>query len=190
MKQGTERNDGLAGCGDPLHLLRIGNPPAGPRFSCSVRLAVRLVFVMSQRTTPEAVQALLEVGGDYNTVTQPNLQIFIDWASPLVDQVVIFAGQKFFTLPTASQEIIERWLSAHGYVMMDQNLSQKTTAGASGTFQGQTGLNLDGSKYGQSAMAADWTGSLSAINKRAFASGFSTGRRGFGDFGPGFRGWW
>jgi len=140
---------------------------------------------MPQRTTILAVQTLLgsnygplsnELGGAY-----PNLQQFIDTAWPLVDQVVYWGNKRYGRagggLTTFLQEIVERYLACHFYQQMDQGYASKSQGGASASFQGQLSLGIESSPYGRTALNVDWTGILSAINKRAFAGGHWLGRQ-------------
>jgi hypothetical protein len=80
------------------------------------------------------------------------------------------ATAKGKTLTTGELELIERWLSGHFYAMLDQTLSSKSTNGASGSFHGQTGMRFEATKYGQTAMGLDYSGSLEALQKRQVAS--------------------
>lgn len=61
-------------------------------------------------------------------------------------------------------EMIERWLSAHFYAHADQLMKQEQTAGASGTYQGNTGMGFLSTQYGQSAVNLDLTGALARKN--------------------------
>jgi hypothetical protein len=89
--------------------------------------------------------------------------------------------------PLTADELleIETLAAAHYYVMSDQTLAQKSTEGASGSFHGQTGMYMEASKYGQSALRLDWSGCLEAIDKRKFAGGFWPGTVPFCDDGSG-----
>ncbi len=131
---------------------------------------------MAQRTTTSAVAAVMLPGKDYDTDAAPSLQPFIDTASVIVDRVNTCATNKGITLSVGELELIERWLAAHCYCMSDQTYASKNTEGAGASFHGQTGLNLDATKYGQMAQSLDYSGCLSAINKRARASGFWLGK--------------
>lgn len=123
------------------------------------------------RTNQAAVQELLM--DDYGAKadgTFPTLRPFIDTASSLVDKIVAQAPNWNMSVSTADQELIERWLAAHFYVQSDQPYAGRSTERGSGQFQGQpNGLGLENSKYGKAAMNLDYSGTLSAINKRAFA---------------------
>ncbi len=125
------------------------------------------------RTTPDLVQALLQ--NDYGPGV--DLEPFIDTATLIVSRVASCATLKGLGLSATELEMIERWLAAHFYVMSDQVLASKSTNGASGSFQGQTGMSLESSKYGQAAMNVDYSGCLTAIAKRQFAGGFWIGKR-------------
>jgi hypothetical protein len=46
--------------------------------------------------------------------------------------------------------------------MSDKAYQSKSTGGASGTFQGQTGMRLESTDYGQAAMILDVTGRLAS----------------------------
>lgn len=118
---------------------------------------------MAQRTTTTAVQTLL--GIDYDDEVQPSLQPFVDTATVIVDRVAACAITREVTLTDGELELIERWLAAHFYVQRDQTYSSSSQGGASGSFQGQTGMYLESSKYGQSAIRVDWSGCLAALNK-------------------------
>lgn len=117
------------------------------------------------RTTESNVQGIL--GNDYD----PDIVLtpFIDTANVVVSRVSTCATRKGITLSTTELEILERWLAAHFYVMSDQTYQQKKTASAFATYQGQTKMNLEASKYGQTAMTIDPSGCMAAIGKAAFA---------------------
>lgn len=129
------------------------------------------------RTTEDAVEELLSAGGDYDTLNNPSLIPFIQTANVIVTRVVTCATEKGITLSTEERELIERWLSAHFYVMSDQTYAAKGTEGASATFHGQTGMNLDASKYGQTAKMVDYSGCLNAIGNAQRASLSWLGKR-------------
>ena len=129
------------------------------------------------RTTSTLVRAILDTGGDYDTQELPSLTPFIDTASAIVDRVEACAIAKGLTLSSTELELIERWLSAHCYGQSDQPYSSRSTAGASGSFQGQTAMRFEGTKYGQMALSLDYSGCLDAIGKRQFASAFWLGKR-------------
>ena len=122
------------------------------------------------RTSEAAVKLILLQ--DYETDLSPSsvsLVPFIDTASAVVDRVEACAVAKDKTLTAAELELIERWLSAHFYVQSDQTYASKSSAGASASFHGQTGMHLESSRYGQTALNVDFSGCLTAIGKRQTA---------------------
>ena len=60
---------------------------------------------------------------------------------------------------------IQRWLSAHFLSMYDQRVSSEKTGDASYTYEGQTGMGLDSTRYGQQAKILDITGTLADAEK-------------------------
>lgn len=132
---------------------------------------------MAQRTTVADVKAVLLPGKDYDTEDAPSLQPFIDTATVIVDRVATCATDRDKTLTSGELELIERWLAAHLYAMSDQTYASKSTAGASASFHGQTGMHLEATKYGQTAVTLDYSGCLTAIGKRQTARGAWLGKR-------------
>ena len=125
------------------------------------------------RTSDVAVEGLLRSGADDSDYDgESSLQPFIDTANVIVTRVAACATAKGITLSSAELELIERWLAAHFYKCSDQAFSSESTGGASGSYQGQTGMYLEGTKYGQTAINLDYSGCLLAISKgmRAGAS--------------------
>jgi hypothetical protein len=113
------------------------------------------------RTTSGAVQAILLQ--DYDSLDNPDLTPFIETASSVVDDVSLCASQKGTPLATAKLELLERWLSAHCYCLVDRLYYSRKTGKAEGIFQGRTGMNLDYTPYGQMAKSLDPTGCLVAV---------------------------
>lgn len=108
----------------------------------------------------EVREILLE---HYNQLTQPSLYPFIRTAALLVDQVEECAARKMILVSAARLREIEAWLAGHFYEHADQMMSSSSTAGASGSFQGQTAMYLNSTKYGQTAMLLDTSGCLADI---------------------------
>lgn len=131
---------------------------------------------MDTRTTAAKVKSILL--DDFDSVDEPSLTAFIETACVMVNRVETCAITRGKSLTVAELELVERWLAAHCYAMSDQPLSSKSTEGASGNFQGQTGMYLEATKYGQMAMKIDWSGCLEAIAKpeRKVAGGVWLGR--------------
>lgn len=129
---------------------------------------------MSIRTTDTAVQAILGKNWDDRTSVDP----FIETASLVVDSVEACAIDKGEDLSDAQLEMIERWLSGHYYLIMDQIFSSKRAEGATGVFQGKTNMYLESTIYGQTAARLDPSGCLQAIAGEEWkkAGGFWLGR--------------
>lgn len=116
---------------------------------------------MSVRTTGDAVIAVL--GRDYDSDNAPAVDPYIESASSLVDEVVTRAADDGYAIATAKAELMERWLAAHDYCLSDRLYRSRNELGASGAFQGETGMGLDYTPYGQRAKAFDSSGWLVAI---------------------------
>lgn len=123
---------------------------------------------MTIRTTEAAVKGILL--RDYDKRKAPSLIPFIESASSLVGRVSVCASARGEPLTAEQLELVERWLSAHLYQVSDQGYSSKSTDSASGSFQGQTGMYLESTKYGQTALMMDTSGCLASFAKRAAAS--------------------
>jgi hypothetical protein len=129
---------------------------------------------VSQRTTILLVKGVL--GLNYDTINGTDVQPFIDTASAIVDRVSTCAVAKGRALSLNELELIERWLAAHCYAMNDPTYQSKNTEGASATFQGQAGMHLEQTRFGQMAMDLDYSGCLTSISKRQLARGLWLGR--------------
>jgi hypothetical protein len=125
------------------------------------------------RTTPDAVKAVL--GYDYDTANSPSLVPYIDAAAAVVTRVVNCATLKETPLTADEAELVERWVAAHFYQQSDQGYTSRSTGGASGSFQGQTGMYFESTKYGQSAVMLDPSGCLTSIAARRSAGGYWLG---------------
>lgn len=112
---------------------------------------------MTVRTISSDVQAIL--GGDYDGTT--SLTPFIATASSIVDRASSLDSGGL--LSTTQLELIERWLSAHCYCLMDRQLQSKASGKSSGTVTGMFGKFLEMTTYGQMAKMLDFTGKLSSI---------------------------
>lgn len=112
----------------------------------------------------------LVLGGHYVSGSSPDLQAFIDTATLIITRVNTCATAKGITLSTDELEMMERYLAAHYFSHADQIFQSKSTNGASGSFQGQTGKGIESSQYGMTALQLDPSGCLAAITKGARAS--------------------
>lgn len=114
---------------------------------------------MAYRTTEDAVRAIID-----NT-TAIDMNPFIRIANRLVSKVDAYDTGSM--LDAGDLQELETWLAAHFYAHRDQLLQNKSTSGASGGFQGQTGMYLASTQYGQTALMLDVTGYLSALQQMA-----------------------
>lgn len=128
------------------------------------------------RTTADLVKAVLAPGLDYDLVRNPSLDPFISMATNLVDRVATCATSAGNPHSTAELLDMETWLAAHFYVQSDQTKASKSTAGASASFHGQTGMRLENSKYGQGALTMDFTGCLGSLSSAVRAGGWWLGK--------------
>lgn len=117
---------------------------------------------MAIRTDPATVQEIL--ANDYDGET--SLNPFIETASAIVDRVAACAIRRSKTLTPGELELVERWLAAHFYCMSDPQYAAKSTDAASATFTGQTGMRIESTRYGQTALTVDYSGCLDMLNKR------------------------
>jgi len=58
---------------------------------------------------------------------------------------------------------------------MDPTYRSRSTGGASGAFDGNTTMGLEGSRYGQAAIRIDVSGCLDIIDKKKYAGTFWAG---------------
>lgn len=65
--------------------------------------------------------------------------------------------------------IVCQWLAAHLYSQFRRRLASGSAGDVSETYEGQTGLYLEGTTYGQQAMLLDASGALSTLNAAAKA---------------------
>lgn len=123
---------------------------------------------MALRTNDGEVRGTLLL--DYDSLRNPSLTPFIRRANALTDRVVVVAAASGRGTLTAGELLeIETLLAAHFYQASDPAYQSKSTTSSSATFLGSAGMRLERTRYGQDAMLMDWTGSLDALNKRAFA---------------------
>lgn len=108
------------------------------------------------RTTLDAVRLIAKVK---RTVTETAFAPFIEAASHLVDQCCLESDYSDDTL-----ELIERWLAAHFYHVLDPRRVQERADVISATYEGKTGMSLTFTRYGQQAMLLDVAGNLAALN--------------------------
>lgn len=123
-------------------------------------------------TNNAAVQEIL--GDNYDGAT--DLTPFVDTASSFMQRVtlcaaeLVAAGDLDVALSNAELELMERWLAAHCYALMDQTYEGKATDGASGKFRGKTDTYLEATLYGQMAVALDRSECMMGIQGKTGAA--------------------
>ena len=110
------------------------------------------------RTTSEKVREIIA------TDSSISLTPFIETASVLVEW--LDGKDTSGDLSDDALEVIERYLAAHFYAHRDQLYESKKVGKSSGKFQGQTGMVLSSTQYGQTAMMLDVTGNLARRSKQ------------------------
>jgi len=89
------------------------------------------------------------------------INAFINTAHRLVDDRLSNKG-----MTAALLGEIELWLAAHFLSMRDQRKKQVKVGDTSVTFQGESGMGLNATSYGQQAALLDYSGSLAALGLR------------------------
>jgi len=107
------------------------------------------------RTTATAVKQIIDTD-----LTDTEIEAFIAGATEVVTEIVGSDTSLSSDLKTE----IERWLTAHMIASTrEQQLSKAKAGPAEATFQGKTGLGLDGTMYGQTVKVLDTTGKFAAL---------------------------
>jgi hypothetical protein len=111
---------------------------------------------MATRTTANAVSEIVKVkSGD-------DLTPFIEAANSVVTK---HCTDDAFT--TAELELVERWLSAHFYLVYKPAGLIERAGPVSKQIESRVDLGFDVTRHGQMAMRLDWSGALSALNEQA-----------------------
>ena len=112
---------------------------------------------MAWRVDPDEVREILETDDDIE------VQPFIKVANRLVDR--LSTNDSASLMAAGDLKDVELYLSAHFYALKDPQYQNHSTAGASATYQGQTGMYLDLTWWGQMAKVLDATGYLQSLEK-------------------------
>ncbi len=99
------------------------------------------------RVTDDEVKAIIATDLDTNA--------FIETATLIVDDQLSSRG---FSVSRLKQ--IELYLAAHFTTLRERQLVSEKFGNAAETYQGKTGMNLQSSNYGQTAIVLDISGSL------------------------------
>jgi len=95
------------------------------------------------------------------TLTEEQINAFINTAHHVVDANLSATGLDGDLLTD-----IELWLSAHFLAVRDQRASEERFTDYSVKYQGQSGLGLQSTTYGQQVLALDFTGTLAAMGQK------------------------
>jgi len=112
------------------------------------------------RTTAEKVKGVIEVE-DEDVVLTP----FIEAANSLVTELCAPAGYSADRL-----EIIETWLAAHFYAIRAPRIASEN-AGVAISYQGNVGMHLEVTVYGQQVMVLDTAGVFAKLQKQTTKTG-------------------
>lgn len=118
------------------------------------------------RTSVDRVLKIIDID-DADVTEGRDPQVFIDYASILVDDHCTGVNGPTIPYSDAKLELIERWLSAHAWTNFDPRTVEEETGDAQGKFEGKFGLFLNSSRYGQHAIFLDDNGGLDRRNKAA-----------------------
>lgn len=118
---------------------------------------------MTVRTTATAVRKIIEIP---SSKVDGDIDPFIETANDLVTENCTDSGYS-----DAKLELIERWLSAHFYAVMESPPAGETAGDVSENKQYQVGLGLDETKWGQQAKIIDSAGNLAALDAQSKGSG-------------------
>ncbi len=113
---------------------------------------------MAWRVTEEDVRGIIETDGNIS------LAPFLNSATALTDY--ISSEDSDGVLSAALLIEIEKNLAAHSYALRDPQYLAKKTGDASAKFQGETGMGLDYTPWGQMAKQLDVSGTLSTLGKK------------------------
>jgi hypothetical protein len=88
--------------------------------------------------------------------------------APMIAMAAMETGERLTGLGISEARLteIERWLSAHFVAAsLDPRRKSQGVSGASETFEGQQGMGLESTRYGQQAIVLDTTGTLAGASK-------------------------
>lgn len=111
---------------------------------------------MTTRTDVTTVKLIIAT-----TLSDAQITAFIGTANLVVTSNLADKG-----LSDATLTDIETWLSAHLLSMRDQRVIGRSIGDVSFQYQGQTGLGLDATIYGQQVKLLDSSGTLASLGKR------------------------
>lgn len=111
------------------------------------------------RTSPSDVATIFDT--DLSEAAGDSLDTWINIASELVDDIASADS----SIGSTRLEQIEKLLAAHLASAQDPRLEGYSVGGSSGSYQGETGMHITSTHYGQQAAALDPTGTLAGMGK-------------------------
>ena len=106
--------------------------------------------------------------------TLTDINVFINTANMMVTSWLETAGLTDETLKE-----IERYLAAHALNVQDQRVKSVGVDVLSESYQGQWGMGLNGTSYGQMAILLDTSGTLGKIAKNGYSKSASLNTIGY-----------
>lgn len=119
---------------------------------------------MAVRTTASAVKEILR---NKSSVADSVFTPFIASASIIIDENLIGEDKYDETDDSTLLELIERWLSAHAYLLMDEPVESEKVDVLSRKFLSKNDLGFDQTKQGQMALRLDHKGILAGLNEQS-----------------------
>ena len=119
---------------------------------------------MAVRTTPEKVGEIVELDTEFSVTP------FIEAANYLVTRACASAVITGTTTPFYTDtelELIERWLSAHFYCILDPRSIRDQVSSLQTQYENRVDLGLDITRYGQQAKLLDVNGGLARLDALA-----------------------
>lgn len=128
---------------------------------------------MPFRTTDELIRKVIEVDEDVD------LEPFILPANELVTELCDAPyADSDDAYSEERLELIERWLSAHFYTVLEGRTSFEKASRVSQSIESKVDLGFNLSKYGQTAMRLDTKGGLAALDRRSNSASSIKGNQG------------
>lgn len=115
------------------------------------------------RTTAALVAKIIEVDSSIIVTPDTDFAPFIEWANAIITDVCVPLGYDDERLA-----LIEKWLSAHAYAIRDPRITSEAAGkgAVSASYESKVDLNLNLTRYGQSAMVLDTKGGLASLQQK------------------------
>jgi len=109
------------------------------------------------RVTEAEVRAVLE------TDEEVSLTGFISDAGVFVDRAVLQAQSNSAEITSQEAKLMEKYIAAHLYALFEQKPLKERVGRSSVTYVGKSGMGLESTVWGQTALSIDSTGSLATV---------------------------